>query len=439
MGVNIMGRLSDKLQEIVVTSNPQTAGLAGEIRPFAGDTSAWPVIDGVRQLKGWAVCEGDILNEADYPDLCANLGGVGNSPWDNFAHPTGQTGTVGAGQFRLPKLNGLHLKSAGDNGNGAAACGDFQDQGTAANNLSATTQVGGTSVNVGSQTLTSTGNKNQFNSNQNNHSHQQVITNSTNTGSLPESTEAPAFQGGVNSTRFSNVVQTRPATSTWTSSNFSVSGTLPTANRDTATANRTATITDNNDETRPTSVAVSYIIALYNNLANVVSTKDLTASNVTVTNGLTADSVSATTYSGLPEATATQAGIVTKNRFLSKTLNTSITDPANQLSDRQDLEFSGLEIGKWYRVRIKARISNTTGDNFAVFNMQNGGVSVAGVTGLTQNAVSAYYSEGLFQATATTLLTNFASWNVGSSLEAVATGVVLEEANDISSESPPFS
>ena len=142
---------------------------------------------------------------------------------------------------------------------------------------------------------------------------------------------------------------------------------------------------------------------------------------------------------GLPEATATQAGVIKKNRFLTKTLTTTINDPNNQLADRADLEFSGLEVGKWYKAIIRARINNTTGDSFAIFRMNNGGIPVVSVTGLTIGTDSYYYNEGKFKATATTLLTDFFSWNAGSVLRSGATTVELEEANEISDETPPFS
>ncbi len=254
-----MAKLSDKLSQIVVTGNPQSAGIAGEIRPFAGDTSNWPVVNGVRQLRGWAVCEGNILNESDYPDLSTNLKGGGTSPWDNFAHPLGQTGTVGPGQFRLPKLNGLHLKSSGNNGNGDADCGDFQDQGTVSNNMTNDsydhTHSRGTMNITGTVTMRADGNFIAL-----------IGAGADNptgafsgAGGSPSSTAQSKTNSDVEFGGFEF-----NAEDSWTGA--------------TSSDTHTHDLTSTDAETRPTSVAVSYIIALYNNNANVISTQNLSVS-----------------------------------------------------------------------------------------------------------------------------------------------------------------
>ena len=368
-----MARLTDKIQETasVITSNPQTAGLAGEIRPFAGDTSGWPVVNGVRQLKGWAVCEGDVLEQANYPDLFANIG----STWDTFNHPNDGLPTVGGTQFALPNLSGLHLKCAGNNGNSTAACGDFQDQGTVKNNLNTTSSdISGTT-------------------NPHDHSHTRGTMNIT--GSVRASGDDnpisifsdPVGAFGRTGTTTSETqkligdgIQERHtltfnAASAWTGSTNEIT------HDHTVTGTADAQdLTSTDEETRPTSVAVSYIIALYNNVANVITTNDLTVSNVTVTGDLTtdtanattvsantanvttvsADNVSATTYSGLPEATTSTSGVVKKNKWQRRVLENTINNAGDTTQQATDLKFSNLEIGKFYKLTIQARFRIVT-------------------------------------------------------------------------------
>ena len=73
-----MASLSDRLGQVIQTSKPQTKGLAGEIRAFAGDTSDWEVKDGVRQENGFAVCDGSTLDNSsgEYADFLDRTGSL---------------------------------------------------------------------------------------------------------------------------------------------------------------------------------------------------------------------------------------------------------------------------------------------------------------------------------------------------------------------------
>jgi microcystin-dependent protein len=83
-------KLSDKLGDVFVTTNPQSSGLAGETIYYSGDTSGWEVIGGVTQQDGWALCDGAEVTQAEYPDLFEAIG----TAW-NFGGETG---------FRLPTI-----------------------------------------------------------------------------------------------------------------------------------------------------------------------------------------------------------------------------------------------------------------------------------------------------------------------------------------------
>ena len=123
-------RQSNKVNTIK-TTKPVATTLAGTVKPFAGDTSGWPTINGVRQKNGWAVCEGDVLEQADYEELFAALG----STWNSFNHPNDGTPTVGGSQFALPNFQGLFLGGAGDNGDSNFTLGTYADDLTAKNGL----------------------------------------------------------------------------------------------------------------------------------------------------------------------------------------------------------------------------------------------------------------------------------------------------------------
>ena len=237
-------------QGTIKTTNPQSVTLAGTIQPFAGDTSSWPVINGVKQKRGWAVCEGAVLEQSTYPDLFANLG----STWNAFNHPSDGTPTVGGSQFALPNLKGLYLGGAGANGDSTFTLGSFAADLTGANGLSNS-----------SSSVSATGAKTQLNSNQNSHTHGWRYGGGT--GSTDRMARSLASSSTLANT------STEGKTITWSGGTFSVSGTA------------SAQSISGDAETRPKTAPVGYIIALYDNVA---------------ANAL-----------GLPEASASQSGTVT--------------------------------------------------------------------------------------------------------------------------------
>jgi len=92
------------------SGSPEVAGI---VQAFAGSTAP----------TGWHVCDGTVLEQADYPQLFARLG----STWDTFAHPVDGTPTVGAGQFALPNLKGLYLAGSGGNGDSTFSLGSYAE------------------------------------------------------------------------------------------------------------------------------------------------------------------------------------------------------------------------------------------------------------------------------------------------------------------------
>lgn len=132
-----MASLSSKLAGFTYTPNPQSPSKAGIIQAFAGAVAP----------QGWHLCDGTVLEQADYPQLFANIG----SNWDAFAHPVDGTPTVGGSQFALPNLKGLYLAGVGDAGGDARSLGIFQSQKTAKNGLAnSSSSVSGTALSDGS-------------------------------------------------------------------------------------------------------------------------------------------------------------------------------------------------------------------------------------------------------------------------------------------------
>ena len=301
-----MARQSQK-SGTIKTTNPQSVTLAGTIQPFAGDTSSWPVINGVRQKLGWAVCEGDVLEQATYSQLFANLG----STWNAFNHPADGTPTVGGSQFALPNLKGLYLGGAGANGDSTFALGSFAADLTGVNGLSNSSS----SVSVSGTTADDT--------------HNHGITDPGHTHSL----RAGAGSGPTTRTQIdpnnssSYVYGTTDGNSTGiTINNDTHSHTF------TASGTASAQTISGDAETRPKTAPVGYIIALY-------------------------DSVAAGAL-GLPEATADVSGIVS--------LNQAAVAPVNHIINGGDFWQRGTSFGdvqntytadRW----IARRNGNTTG------------------------------------------------------------------------------
>ena len=274
----------------IKTTNPQSVTLAGTIQPFAGDTSSWPVINGVKQKRGWAVCEGAVLEQSTYPDLFANLG----STWNAFNHPSDGAPTVGGSQFALPNLKGLYLGGAGANGDSTFTLGSFAADLTGVNGLSnSSSSISGTS---GASTVSWASTNITTNSDTHNHSisdpgHQHPMRSpstqsGTNAGAVADSTAGGTFN-------WSSTYNARPATTGISINNDTHNHTFnknllnTNQNSHTHTLSGTASAqtVSGDAETRPKTAPVGYIIALYDNVA---------------TNAL-----------GLPEASASQSGTVT--------------------------------------------------------------------------------------------------------------------------------
>lgn len=113
-------KLSDKNNSITVVPTPQSPAKAGFLQPYAGATTP----------PGWMMCDGSVLEQADYEDLYNNIGNT----WDAFNHPVDGTPTVGAGQFAIPNLQGLYMPMAGDGGGDARSLATYQDDDIAAHN-----------------------------------------------------------------------------------------------------------------------------------------------------------------------------------------------------------------------------------------------------------------------------------------------------------------
>ena len=134
-----MANLSSRNNQIKKIPTPQSPDAAGFIQAFAGSTAP----------QGWSLCDGSVLEQADYPALYATLG----STWDGFAHPVDGTPTVGGSQFAIPNLKGLYLGGIGDSGSGARSLGVFQDDATAPNGLvNAASSISGSAVSDGVHT-----------------------------------------------------------------------------------------------------------------------------------------------------------------------------------------------------------------------------------------------------------------------------------------------
>jgi hypothetical protein len=212
-----------------------------------------------------------VLEQADYPDLFAALG----STWDSFAHPVDGTPTVGASQFALPNFKGLYLAGAGDAGGDDRTLGVFQDDETAVNGLS--TGNNSTMTFRLRQGLASGGS-----------TFTAVLTSSG-----PDGAYSGFFDGQV-----------------------------------TPTNTHTHPVISSDNETRPKTAPITYIIKLYSDTTSAVSV-------------------------GINEATATEAGVVRVNRSQTKILASDVN------SDGPFLTFNNLVIGRRYKIggQIRFRVN----------------------------------------------------------------------------------
>jgi len=219
-----MASLSSKLAGFTYTPNPQSPSKAGIIQAFAGAVAP----------QGWHLCDGTVLEQADYPQLFANIG----SNWDAFAHPVDGTPTVGGSQFALPNLKGLYLAGVGNSGGDARSLGVFQSQKTAKNGLAnSSSSISGTATTSGS-------------------SHSHGMTNSIlRSSDIGVSGRYP--QGGTSSSSTSFGDMSLSVNSSGSEHTHTLSGTAD-----------AQTIAGDN-ETRPSTAPVSYIIKLYDDEASV--------------------------------------------------------------------------------------------------------------------------------------------------------------------------
>jgi len=170
---------------------------------------------------------------------------------------------------------------------------------------------------------------------------------------------------------------------------------------DSAGSSHTHTITGD-DETRPKTAPVVYIIALYNNNANVISTKNLNVSgDATVSGDVSATNLTLSGNITGGEASAVQAGTVKLPKTQTKVM-------VGQ-NDTTQVSFSNLIVGNLYTYDYAFGIA---AGGEGAFGIQ----IVNGTDGLTYHpmSVNTLHSAGsiTFIATATTLDVNKVSWGV---------------------------
>ncbi len=201
---------------------------AGSVQAFAG----------VSAPSGWLLCDGSVKNISDYPKLAAAIG----STWDTFAHPVDGTPTVGVGEFALPNMKGLYLSGSGNSGGDARSLGVFQNEATKPNGLQ-------------NSSSTVTVNKNQWNSNQNSHTHF-IASNQSGSSTTLNSTNTLDDQRYLvgNETSYTLVGRTAEAVNGISSSS---SSTWASANATGTAAGQSIT---GDAETRPKTAPVNYII-----------------------------------------------------------------------------------------------------------------------------------------------------------------------------------
>jgi microcystin-dependent protein len=206
------------------------------IQAFAGSTAP----------QGWHLCDGTVLEQADYAQLFANIG----STWDTFAHPVDGTPTVGGSQFALPNLKGLYLAGSGDAGGDARSLGVFQNDATDQNGL---TVSGGTASGT-------------FASSSHTHSPGSMSTEVIVGNGL-------VFQGSTTSKSWTSSKQVNVGSYTTTPTTINaatpVEGTSGSNSSSASVSNTPASISASDNETRPKTAPINYIIKLYDDEASV--------------------------------------------------------------------------------------------------------------------------------------------------------------------------
>lgn len=192
---------------------------AGVMIDYAGSTAP----------SGWIMCDGSAVSRTVYASLFTAIG---------TTYGSGDGSTT----FNLPDFRGRFARYMDNMGTPAGAAG--RDSGRALG----TTQVDATAApstafTVSSATVNSTGNKNQFNTNQTAHSHN--LGTGAGATAAGSSFTTPNFDGLGGAVRASQT-----STVSWASANFSVSGT---ASGQTVSGGGDA-------ETRPINLACNRII-----------------------------------------------------------------------------------------------------------------------------------------------------------------------------------
>jgi hypothetical protein len=328
-------KLSDKLGSTTVTSNPQSAQKAGTISQTLEDASAWVLLDGAKQSKGYAYADGSTLDNSSgaYNDYLAAKGDLvlPNGPFrtkevDNSVCTVTNTNssltnaftkaiayTDSEGNWRL-KAN-IRMSSATDTGTGVTLevagvvfFANGSSSGEQAVLADATTQSGNSwSDKISRQRAVE--NTNQI----------QIIFTSGGTNRL--------------SVQFDVALESKP---TWADANL---------------------------ESYP-------IVALNNNNANVISTKNLNVSGDVTVSGVINGG----------EATADQAGTVKKDVWgqinLVDDVSSGVTNIATDTTaGNEGFTFTGLVIGEMYQLKMNAEIQiegNSSTEVGLMYAQQNG-------------------------------------------------------------------
>ena len=185
--------------------------------------------------------------------VLANGQGVSGSQYNNIT-----------GNSNVPDFRGCFIRMTGGE---AKPLGILQYDAANLSNLSIETQVGGTTVSTGGVSVSTSGNCNQLNNKggtksttPNSSANIQKNSLTTVSGNLPI-----LVAGGSNNGTYTvtgNATSSHSHPSLNLSGTFSMSGTVPTTNRTTATTNRYGEVIGYDYETRPVNIAVNYFIKI---------------------------------------------------------------------------------------------------------------------------------------------------------------------------------
>lgn len=198
-----------------------------------------------------------LLSEAQFQAV------MGSTNWvlANGQGVSGSQYNLVTGFTNVPDFRGCFIRMTGGE---AGLLGVKQDSSVDSTQLSATTEIGGTSVDVGGSTVVVSGSKNQMNS------QPSSSTSYTNTIAFQKTTVKVSVQAtpdtsylisqGGSSTTYTTQNSHNHSSMNWSGS-FSASGSTPAASRLTASETRAATVIAG-EETRPVNIAVNYFIKI---------------------------------------------------------------------------------------------------------------------------------------------------------------------------------